>query len=300
MPTWNEINKEIDELGTPDACDQVRNKYISNLESRVGRTVIAYYSGFLQKRLPDGRIHPEAAITDLDMNGLMAVVHNVDRTRGLDLIIHTPGGGVEAGRSIVEYLYKMFGLDVRAIVPHMAMSVGTMIACACREVLMGKHSCLGPTDPQVRGHPAMGVLAEVDRAIEEIKKEPLKQILWQQVFAKYPPAFILDCERSVEGSREMVAAWLRSNMLSGRPKASELARSIINSLMDYKGTTEHGHHFLIDKCRAIGLNVRPIEDDQDLQEDILSVHHAFVATFANTPTIKIIQNAFGATWTVAA
>ncbi|OPH84242.1 hypothetical protein B2M20_02930 [Nitrobacter vulgaris] len=70
--------------------------------------------------------------------------------------------------------------------------------------------------------------------------------------------------------------------------------------MDYEGTTEHSHHFLLDKCREIGLNVTAIEDDQSLQEDILSVHHAFVATFARTSAIKVIQNATGANWTVGA
>ncbi|OPH84243.1 SDH family Clp fold serine proteinase [Nitrobacter vulgaris] len=226
MPTWNEINVEIDGIGQPNAADQVRQKYLRALEDRVHRAVIAYYSGFLQSKAPNGLPHPETAITDLDMNGLMAVVHGVDRNRGLDLVLHTPGGGIEAARALVEYLYKMFGKNIRVIVPHMAMSAGTMIACASREILLGKHSCLGPTDPQVRGHPAMGVLAEVDRAIKEMKAEPLKQIVWQQVFSKYPPAFIADCERSVEGTRRMVAEWLETNMFASeaerqrRPKAS--------------------------------------------------------------------------------
>jgi hypothetical protein len=298
MPTWNEINSEIDQLNTPEACDTVRQKYLGALEGRVGRTVIAYYSGFLQKRTPDNRIHPESAITDLDMNGLMAVVHNVDRKRGLDLILHTPGGGTEATRAFVEYLYKMFGRDIRVIVPHMAMSAGTMIACSSREILMGKHSCLGPIDSQIRGHPAMGVLAEVERAIGEIKKEPLKQLLWQQVFSKYPPAFILDCERSVEGSRQMVQSWLSANMLAGSADPKKASISVVEKLMDYEGTTEHSHHFMIDKCRDVGLSVVAFEDDQALQEDVLSVHHSFVATFAHKPLVKIIQNAGGSTWAI--
>lgn len=299
MPTWNEINAEISQIGAPDACDRVRAKYLHALENRVQRTVIAYYSGFLQKRTPDGRVHPESAITDLDMNGFMAVVHNVPRDRGLDLILHTPGGGTEATRALVEYLYKMFGKDIRAIVPHMAMSAGTMIACACREVLMGKHSCLGPTDPQVKGHPAMGVLAEVDQAIIEIKKEPLKQLLYQQVFAKYPPAFILDCERSIEGSRDMVAEWLAANMLAAETDPAAAAKATVGHFMNYRGTTDHAHHFLIDKCRDMGIKVVAIEDNQELQEDILSVHHSFIASFARTNAIKIIQNVAGATWSPA-
>jgi len=299
MPTWNEVNQEIDTIGAPDACDQVRLKYLTALEHRVGRTVIAYYSGFLQKRGPSGLIHPECAISDLDMNGLMAVVHNVPRDRGFDLILHTPGGGIEAARALVEYLYKMFGKDMRVVIPHMAMSAGTMVACASKEIILGKHSNLGPTDPQVKGHPAMGVLAEVDRAIKEMKEEPLKQIVWQQVFGKYPPAFILDCERSVEGSRKMVAAWLEGNMFAAEADPAAKAKAVTEQLMDYEGTTEHSHHFLIDKCSEIGLNVTSLEADQGLQEDVLSAHHSFVATFARTSAIKIIQNATGANWTVS-
>lgn len=298
MPAWSAINQEIDALSAPDAPDQVRRKYLKQLEFRVGRPVIGYYSGWLWKRDRDGRSHAECEITDLDMNGFMAVVHGVDRTKGLDLLLHTPGGGLEAARAIVEYLYKMFGQDIRAIVPHMAMSAGTMIACATKEILLGKHSCLGPTDPQIRGYAAMGILAEVDRAIDEIKKEPMKQLVWQQVFAKYPPAFISDCERSVEGVRAMVRDWLEANMLAKEAEPRKCAEQIINKLMDYSGTTEHGHHFLMDKCKEIGLKIVAIEDDQDLQEDILSVHHAYMATFSRTNSFKVIDNSDGQTWTV--
>ena len=42
----------------------------------------------------------------------------------------------------------MFGTDIRAIVPQLALSAGTMVALACKEIIMGKHSSLGPIDPQ--------------------------------------------------------------------------------------------------------------------------------------------------------
>lgn len=296
MPTWNAVNKQIDDLGnTPEACDNVRSEYLKRAEAKLGRTVIAYYSGFLQKAS-----HPELAISDFDMNGMMAVVHGLDRERGLDLFLHTPGGGIEAARAIVEYLYQMFGKDIRVIIPQMAMSAGTMISCASKEIMMGKHSCLGPTDPQVRGIPAMGVLAEIERAIEEIKAEPLKQMVWQQVFAKYPPAFIGDCERQVEGAKKMVAAWLEGNMYASKANAAECASRTVNELMNYGEQTEHGQHYPADKAKELGLTVTMIEDDQEIQEAVLSVHHAFVATFARTANIKIIENAAGGTWNVAA
>jgi hypothetical protein len=300
MPTWNEINREIDTLALPNATDVVRLKYLKQLSDRLGRPVISYYSGFLSKRDKDGRFHAECAISDLDMNGFMAAFHGLDRSRGLDLILHTPGGGVEAARAIIEYIYKMFEPSkVRAIVPQIAMSAGTMMACAAAEIILAKHSCLGPTDPQVRGFPAMGIINEVERAIKEIKKDQMMGLVWNQVFQKYPPAFISDCERSIEGAKTMVAGWLERNMLSSASSPGTAAAAVINGLMNYSETTEHGHHFLIDKCRDIGLRVAALEDDQALQEDVLSVHHAYMASFAKTNTLKIIDSSNGETWSVA-
>lgn len=297
MPSWNEINREEQDNPDPNSCDKIRVKYLADLQSYVGRTVIAYYSGYLQKQSVNG-VHPESAITDLDMNGLMAAVHNVDRSRGLDLILHTPGGGIEAARAIVEYLYSMFGKDIRVIVPHVAMSAGTMIACSARTIVLGKHSSLGPTDPHVRGFAALGVLAEIDRAIVEIKADPVKQIIWQQVFAKYPPNFILDCERSKVGSESMVTEWLAGNMFAAHSDAEQRAKDTVGKLMDYEGTTEHSHHFMAPKCIEMGLAIESLEDDQTLQELVLSVHHSFVITFQKTDAIKIIQNGSGSCWLI--
>ncbi len=144
----------------------------------------------------------------------------------------------------------------------------------------------------------MGVLGEVDRAITEIKDQPMKQIFWQEVFRKYPPAFIGDCERSVEGTRAMVTAWLAANMLNAEPEPQ--AKAIVDKLMDYNGTTEHGQHFLTAKCKEIGLNITDLEADQDLQDAVLSLHHAFVASFSRLASIKIIENNLGITWNVNA
>ncbi len=68
----------------------------------------------------------------------MMAIHNLDRTKGLDLIIHTPGGNIAATESIVDYLRRMFPDDIRAIIPQIAMSAGTMLACACNTILMAK------------------------------------------------------------------------------------------------------------------------------------------------------------------
>lgn len=145
MPDWNEILKEVRSAGSPQ--DSVRRRYLGLLQQATGRNIIAYYSGWLQKRDAPG-----LDINDEDKNGFMTAIHGMDRSLGLDLLLHTPGGETAATESLVDYLRAMFGTDIRAIVPQLAMSGGTMIACACREVIMGKQSSLGPIDPPVQGH----------------------------------------------------------------------------------------------------------------------------------------------------
>ena len=81
----------------------------------------------------------------------MNAVYGLDRSKGLDLILHTPGGDLAATESIVTYLKKMFNNDIRAIIPQISMSAGTMIAMSCKEIIMGEQSSLGPIDPQMGG-----------------------------------------------------------------------------------------------------------------------------------------------------
>ena len=47
----------------------------------------------------------------------MLTINKLDRTKGLDLILHTPGGDIAATESLVDYLYSMYGKDIRVIVP---------------------------------------------------------------------------------------------------------------------------------------------------------------------------------------
>lgn len=105
------------------------------------------------------------------MNGFMMAVHKLERSKGLDLVLHTPGGSIASTESIVRYLHLMFDHDIRVIVPQIAMSAGTMIACSSREIILGKQSSLGPIDPQMRGIPAQGVISEFKKALDDYKQD---------------------------------------------------------------------------------------------------------------------------------
>ena len=283
MPSWHDLLKEINESGSTH--DVVRRKYLRKLHETTGRNVIIYYSAWLQK--------PGIAnshVNDADKNGFMTVIHQLDKSKGLDLILHTPGGETAATESLVDYLRAMFGSDIRAIVPQLALSAGTMIACACKEIIMGKHSSLGPIDPQFFGMPAHGVVEEFERSYTEIKKDQAKIPIWQPIIAKYHPTLIGECEKAIQWSHEMTKEWLLSGMLKDLPNSDSQADQILKELSDHALTKSHARHLSAEKCQKIGLNIKLLEETHQLQEDVLSVHHACIHTLSATPAYKIIEN----------
>lgn len=283
MPSWHGLLNEIKEKG--GIHDILRRDYLAKLHKYTKRNIILYYSGWLQK--PKA---PQSYVNDADKNGFMTVIHKLDRTKGLDLVLHTPGGETAATESLVYYLRKMFNDDIRAIVPQLAMSAGTVIACSCKEIVMGEHSSLGPIDPQLGGTPAHGVVEEFNRAHDEIKADPTRAYVWQPIIQKYTPALIGECEKAIKWSNEMTKEWLMTGMLKGEPDANSKADAIIAELGDHALTKSHARHLSPERCKNIGLKISLLEDDVKLQDLVLSVHHACIHTFSSTGAIKIIEN----------
>jgi len=277
MPNWGQVLTEIQAQdaklanGSKSAVDIVRRKYLKKLHKKTGRNVIAYYSGWLSNPSAFG-----IDVNDEDKAAFMMAIHGLDKSKGLDLILHTPGGGIAAAESLVDYLRRIFGCDIRAIVPHLAMSAGTMIACTCKSIIMGKQSNLGPIDPQLGGLPAAAVKKEIERAIKEISESPERLQFWQFVLQKYSPTFVGQCEQAVTMAEEFVRKRLLDNMLSDAENAAETADKIVNGLSDVDDNKSHSRHIHIDKCEELGLKIEKLEDDQDFQEAVLTVHHCFM------------------------
>ena len=291
MPCLNDILNEINTLipTRPDAMDVVRKSKIKDLNSYTKRNVICYYSGWLSV---EGKHVPNLSIDDMDKNGFMNVVEGLDCSIGLDLILHTPGGSITAAESLVYYLQVKFGKDIRVLVPQMAMSAGTMLACSAKEIVMGHQSCIGPFDPFVGGVSAFAVFEEFQRASEEIKTQPHTIPLWQVMIQKYPPAFLEQCEKAIELATSIVPKWLESSMLydlTAQERGVKI-ETIMTNLNNPGQTKEHSRHIHADKAIALGLKVVMLEEDQTLQNLLLSLHHAYMATFLNTNTAKIIES----------
>jgi ATP-dependent protease ClpP protease subunit len=290
MPNWNEIFIEIQQLSLQalQGTNTVRHKYLKTLHAKTGRNIIAYYSGWLSK--PGVGL---SEINDEDMAGFMTTVHKLDRKLGLDLILHTPGGGIAATQSIVNYLQKMFDGDIRAFIPQIAMSAGTIMACCCKEIWMGNQSNLGPIDPQLRGIPAHGVVREFKRALKEIKKDASRIVIWQQIIGQYKPTFLGQCENAIDWSNNFVQQQLANRMFAALPDRKKKAKAVAKALSDYPKNKTHDKHFDVDECEKMGLNIKHLESDGELQDAVLTVHHCYMNLLMNTGAYKIIENQNG-------
>ena len=88
-----------------------------------------------------------------DAESVLRAIRETPAGKPIEIVLHTPGGLVLAASQIAIALADHDG-PVTAVVPHYAMSGGTMIALAADEIVLDKHAALGPIDPQLGQYPA--------------------------------------------------------------------------------------------------------------------------------------------------
>jgi ClpP class serine protease len=93
-----------------------------------------------------------------DSESVLRAIRETPKGEPIEIILHTPGGLVLAASQIAAALADHDG-RVTAVVPHYAMSGGTLIALAADEIIVDAHSVLGPVDPQLGEYPAASIVA---------------------------------------------------------------------------------------------------------------------------------------------
>lgn len=169
-----------------------------------------------------------------DSERLLRAIELTDPEMPLDVVLHTPGGLVLASLQIASALAKHKG-PVRVIVPHHAMSGGTLIALAADEILMSANAVLGPLDPQIGQFPAASILAAVERKpVSRVDDETL-------ILADVSRKAIAQVR---EGIRSLLA----------RRRTPEEASRLADLLT--AGTWTHDFPLSFEKAREMGLPVR--------------------------------------------
>ena len=305
MPALSEIRAEIQgeiqaaakrgKRNLSAAFAAVRRRHMSRLAELTGNNVAAYAVGFVQK--PGAA---NLAIGSMDVPGFMDILHGMDKDAGLDLILHSPGGSPEAAEGIADYLHQHFaGRRIRVIVPHMAMSAATMLACAADSVMMGEHSSLGPIDPQVTVRDGADWRAVAAHAILR-EFECLRRMSpgmgadeAREFSARYPLGLINECRNVTKMCERLARHWLLRRMLREDAEKEKNAATLAKYLANHGHFKSHSRRVSLEKAREMKMRVERLEDDRDIQDAALSVFHALCLTFSHTPVSKIIENHTG-------
>ena len=295
MVGLEDIYEEIADYRELAPQDQVRRKYLKRLNRLTKRPAILYASCFSVKA-EAGYL---SYINRQDLSCFMAAAAEIEGN-ALDLIIHSPGGSVEATEHIVNYLHQKFD-DIRVIVPQSALSTATMLCCAADKIAMGDYSSLGPVDPLVSwtiGDDlyttfAQTVLDEVAIAQRNANRKKNDPRLWMQRLRDYPPGLPVRCKNELQLSRILVEAWLKERMLKNAQQKETTAAAISEWLGNVRSFVTSRRPVGIKEARANGLAVDPLESDEALEANVLAVFYASIAAFETGDCVKIVENHAG-------
>jgi len=220
-----------------------RLKLIKKIEQATGSRVVTMIHR--QERLSLFGIPFYRYIDIEDCEQVLRAIRMTPPDKPLTLIIHTPGGLVLAATQIALAL-KGHLAKKTVIVPHYAMSGGTLIALAADEIQMDPYAVLGPIDPQL-SDPKTGSVP----AVSVVKAVQIKGT------EKVDDATLIRAdvaEKAIKQLEELVVELTEDKL--GREKAEQLARALVH------GKWTHDYPLTPKKLQELGVPVKvgiPVE-----------------------------------------
>jgi len=200
-------------------------------------------------------------ITIEDSEQVLRAIRMTPKDLPIDFIIHTPGGLALAATQIAQALAD-HKAPVRVIVPHYAMSGGTLIALAADEIIMDDHAVLGPVDPQLGQEPAASIVK-----IKDIKDpNEIDDITWVKIDVS---------EKALKQMFENVKQLL---LKKGYPE--EIAVNVAQELSLGKYT--HDYPLTVERLKELGLKV-----STDVPEEVYALMDLYPQP-AGTPAVQYI------------
>ncbi|WP_457642517.1 SDH family Clp fold serine proteinase [Persephonella sp.] len=200
-------------------------------------------------------------ITIEDSEQVLRAIRMTPDNMPIDFIIHTPGGLALAATQIANAIAD-HKAPVRAIVPHYAMSGGTLIALAADEIIMDEHAVLGPVDPQLGQEPAASIVnIEKVKDPKDIDDETLIRI-----------------DVSKKALKQMYD--VVKNILMKKGYDEEKASKIAEELSQGKWT--HDYPLTVDYLKNLGLKI-----STEVPEEVYALMDLYPQP-AGTPSVQYI------------
>ncbi len=215
---------------------------------------------------------PLARFIDIeDSEKILRAIRLTPDSMPIDLVLHTPGGIVLASEQIACAL-KRHPAKVSVLIPHYAMSGGTLIALAADEIVLDSNAVLGPVDPQLSmgwqsQFPAVSILAAL--------KEPNPN--------RDDQTLILG-DVAAKAIRQVNAVVF--NLLEGKmetAKAKKLARLLS------EGHWTHDYPITVDELKRLDLPIK-----EKLPQEIYRLMNLYPQPPQRRPSVEFIPTPYPA------
>ncbi len=177
---------------------------------------------------------PLARYIDIDdSEQVLRAIRAAQKNVPIDIILHTPGGLALAATQIAMAL-KAHPAKKTVLVPHYAMSGGTLIAFAADEIIMDPHAALGPVDPQLGDqqgvYPATSLLKVVGK--KKLDKIDDKTLIYAE-----------EAQKAMDQMRILLKKILVSKC--GEEKMDTIIEEFVS------GKYTHDHPFMAEEARSL-------------------------------------------------
>ena len=197
-----------------------------------------------------------------DSEAVLRAIRLTPPTMPIDLIVHTPGGLQIAAEQIAQALLRHRGV-VTVFVPYYALSGGTLIALAAKQILMDSNAVLGPVDPQIGGLPAASIL----RVLEA---KPLERVEDRTIM-------MADIARKALDQITQTVVQILTARGVAREPAEQLAKTLSG------GRWTHDYPIGFEQARDLGL---PVSDQLPLDVEDLMRHYP--QTMQRRPSVEFV------------
>ncbi len=228
------------------------------------------------------------------------LVDSVDLAeKAVDIMIATPGGLGQQVHNFVCKLRPRFD-HVAFLVPHMAMSAGTIWALSGNEIIMDRRGFLGPIDPQVLSKEGRWLPAQsLSVLVKQIQDEGAKALMagrqpdWAslQLLKNIDPKELGNALSGTKYSIQLASTYLSTYKFAGWktiPDREKRANEIAAKLCSHDEWKTHSHGIfrdvLWDKCQ---IKITPVEETPGLERALRRLWALFYWSFERTDMQKI-------------
>lgn len=188
----------------------------------------------------------ESSLVRSDADHIYRAIRAFPKQKDILLLLHSTGGEIAPAYLISQLCREHCKSKFVAVVPRQAKSAATLLACGADQIHLGSMSELGPIDPQIGRHPALGLGNALRHIAQLVSEFPDAANMFAEYLARtVAPIDLGYYERVVESAMQYAERLLQSHAATVGQPPEQVANALVYSYKD--------HGFVIDKHEAVTI-----------------------------------------------